>query len=305
MNMKKIGFLSYPLDKMKPEKDTTYFLMLGALKAGHHVFLIDELSLESIDSEVFGDCISIGEKNDALTKTGETNKLSLGQMDEIWVRTDPPFDRSYFYNTLLLDYLPKNVKVVNKPSVLRDWNEKLSLGFFKEYGPLTMISSNMSSIRKFIEKMERVTLKPIDGFGGKGISFTDKTDPQIEDKINEITKKGSHKVVIQEYIPEAKDGDKRVLIWNGEVLGAILRLHPEDSEINNLDAGGKAIKTVLTEKQKTISENLAKSMLDKGVYFSGIDFLGDTLTEINITSPTGLRELSQFEGRDFHIEIFS
>lgn len=302
--MKKIGFLAYPFENMKPEKDTTLHLMKGALENSHQVFLFESESMESIDSEVFALCTEIVDAKKP-KKKNRTINMSLCDFDQIWIRKDPPFDRAYSYATLLLDYLPKSVEIVNSPASLRNLNEKLSLGFFKDYGPKTMISQNLENMKNFISKFQRVTLKPIDGFGGKGISFTHKNDEELEIKLRRSTDEFTKKIVLQEYIPEAKDGDKRVLIWNGKVLGGILRLHPEDSEINNLDAGGKAIATDLSPVQSEVSNILAVELKKQGVLFSGIDFLGDKLTEINVTSPTGLQELGRFSGVDHHINIFS
>ena len=299
--MKKILFLAYPIDQMKPDKDTTFALIRGAIQNGHEAFLALPESLDTLNTESYARCSKINYNNTGSLSEETPARSSLNDFDDIWVRMDPPVDRAYFYSSLQLDFC--KARVLNAPSALRDFNEKMAAMLFSQYGVDTLISSNKSSIENFIDKHPRVTLKPLDGFGGRGITFTDKEDIEQLNKIKKITNNYSKKIVAQKYIPEAKDGDVRCLIWNGKVIGSILRVHAEGHEINNMDAGGKAVAHQLTPKQQQIAEEVASFLLKQNVYFSGIDFLGDYLTEVNITSPTGIQELSRFSGTDWAIEI--
>ena len=222
-------------------------------------------------------------------------------MQLIIVRKDPPFDRRYFYTTLLLDFLPESTRVSNSPQSLRDWNEKLSALDFPEYCPPTLVASQWTAIKAFAEEHEsRLVIKPLDGNGGKGIEFVNHDDPKIEEVFKKATNNFSHQIVIQKYVPETKEGDVRVLFVKDKVLGAIIRKAPEGKELNNLDQGATAHPWELTPKQKQICDEMGPKMLARGVTFVGIDFLGDTLIEINVTSSTGLQEISKFYNKPFH-----
>jgi glutathione synthase len=299
--MKKIAFLIDPIEKLKPHKDTSIHLMRGALLAGHKVYAFESKDLYLLSNKAYAEVYPI--LNDKFERN-EATSTDLSTMDQIWVRIDPPVNQNYLYCTMALDFVGENTLVVNKPSALRDWNEKLAALLFPEYTPDTIMSQNKDSLIAFIEKHPRVTLKPIDGFGGRGILFTDKDDPNKLEKLESITKSYEQKIVAQRYIEEASKGDLRVLIWKDQVMGGILRVHADGKEINNLDAGGKAVKAELSQKQMQIAQAVAKKLYTGGVYFSGIDFLGDYLTEVNITSPTGLKELCDFTDTAWNEEIF-
>ena len=303
--MKKIAFIADPIPQMKSHKDTSFALIRAALKLGIEVYHIDQNDIDLQQDKAVAECALLKLENDQQIIIKKDVSMQLSEFKQIWIRKDPPFDRRYFYTSLQCDYVGNNTTIVNHPQILRDWNEKLAAHYYPEYQPKTFVSLNKTRIIHFIETIEEGVLKPIDGFGGKGILFTNKKDPKILEKLSEITKDFSEKIIVQEAVPEADQGDKRVLIFNGKVLGAILRVHKEGSKINNLDAGGTAVKTKLSAKQKEISERLAKDFLKRGIYFAGIDFLGDFLIEINITSPTGLQELEKFEGNDFSKEIMA
>lgn len=300
--MKKIAFLIDPIEKLKPHKDTSLHLMRGALAAGHKVFAFESKDLQLRSNKAFAAVYQILDES---FQRQETTVLELSDMDQIWVRIDPPVDQNYLYCTMALDFVGDKTIVVNVPSALRNWNEKLAALLFPDYTPDTIMTQDKAALIEFINKHPRITMKPIDGFGGRGISFTDKSDPQLQEKIELSTKNFRQKIIAQKYIEEASKGDLRVLIWKDQVLGGILRVHADGKEINNLDAGGKAIKAELSPKQQKIAEEVAKKLYSGGVYFSGIDFLGDYLTEINITSPTGIKELCEFSGVDWNKKMFS
>lgn len=302
----KFAFIMDPLEKVKAYKDTSYHLMLAAAERGHEVFYLDQNWLFARDGELFAEVIPVKvfADHERPFETGTRHETRMDAMDVVLIRTDPPFDRRYFYTTLLLDLLPSTTRVVNRPQGLRDWNEKLSALFFMKYSPSTLVTSSIEQIRKYIVTQDqRVTLKPVDGHGGRGILFVDKHDKNLDQLLLMATHDGSHRVIVQEYVPGAKDGDKRILLLNGEPMGGILRMHQEGKELNNMDAGGTPHPWKLTEREHEICRDLGPALRDKGILFAGIDILGDQLIEINVTSPTGLQELCRFDGVAFNHRI--
>jgi glutathione synthase len=229
----------------------------------------------------------------------------MADMDAVWIRTDPPVDRAYFYMTMLLDLLPESVKVINRPSTIRDWNEKLAALQYPQFTPVTMVARHSEQIVDFVHQHGRTTLKPIDGHGGAGILFVDAEQSDLESQIRLVTHGGSHWVIVQQYLDAAKEGDKRILLLNGEPLGAILRLHAEGVELNNLDQGGEALASKIIDRDREICAGLKTDLVSRGVVFAGIDVIGGMLIEINITSPTGLQEMSRHDNRSYHKEIIA
>lgn len=298
MSVKKVAFIMDPLEKVKAQKDTSYHLMLASRQLGHQVYYLDQRDLFAREGRLWADVTAVDVHADVAKPftVGARQRLELAEMDAVLVRTDPPFDRTYFYTTLLLDLLPATTRVINRPQGLRNWNEKLAALFYPELAPTTLVTDKAAEIQAFMAEHGRTTLKPIDGFGGKGIVFLRPGGENIDQLIEMVTHGGRHKVIVQRYVPEATKGDKRILLLNGEPLGAILRLHPEGKELNNLDAGGTANPTELTDRDLHICRTLRAGLIAQGVYFCGIDILGDYLIEINVTSPTGLQQLCQFSG---------
>ena len=301
----KIAFIMDPLAKVKAYKDTTYYLMLASHQRGHRVFYLDHRSLLFRDHRLSGLCSEVQVHEDTAHpfSVGDMHQHGLDDMDVVMVRTDPPFDRTYFYTTLFLDLLPEKTKVVNRPSGLRNWNEKLAALFYPELTPATVITREAGEIRSFLEEQGHITLKPIDGHGGKGIVFLTADDHNLDQLIHLVTHGGRHQVIAQQYIPAAKEGDKRILLLDGEPIGGILRLHPEGKELNNLDAGGTAHPLVLNPRDLEICAALKTGLVSQGIRFCGIDILGDKLIEVNVTSPTGLQELCKFSGIPYHHRI--
>jgi glutathione synthase len=296
-----------PLERVKVYKDTSYFLMLAADQRGHEVFYLNSVDLAVDHDRVMASLQRLHVNDDVDNPfVVETAKWqALDKMDVVWIRTDPPVDRSYIYVTLLLDLLPKRVRVVNRPSTIRDWNEKLAALRYPNWTPCTLVARDNERIRAFIKKFSRVTIKPIDGHGGSGIIFVTAEDSDFERKINEVTRRGHHWVIVQEYLESASDGDKRILLLDGQPLGAILRLHAQGVELNNLDQGGTAVATSLTDRDSAICQALGDDLRAHGVVFAGIDVIGGMLIEVNITSPTGLQEMTRFDGRPYHEEIIA
>ena len=302
----KIAFIMDPLERVKAYKDTTYYLMLAAVERGHQAYFINPNHLYVQKGQLWARVtpVDVHADIDHPFDRHPSRDANLAEMDAVMVRTDPPFDRSYFYVTLLLDLLPGTTKVINRPSGLRNWNEKLAALFFHELGPETLITREAHRILEFMDRMGgRITLKPIDGHGGRGIFFIERGDINTDALIDAVTHHGRHQVIAQAYVTEAAKGDKRILLLNGEPLGAILRLHQDGKELNNMDAGGQPLPTTLSERDLEICERIKPGLIREGIFFAGIDILGDKLIEINVTSPTGLQELCKFNGQAYHHQI--
>ncbi len=297
----KHAFIMDPLEGVKPWKDSSYFLMLAACQRGHEVAYLDQRDLYLHHDQLMGRLkwLKVSEDHEKPFELISEGEFNMSGCDVIWLRTDPPFDRRYFYTTLFLDFLPASVKVINRPDGVRDWNEKLGAVHFPELTPKTCVANTVAEIQRFAAKFERITIKPIDGYGGKGIFFyTPGKEPDT--LLDKATHDGAHWVIAQEYLPAAKQGDKRILLVNGEPIGAILRVHAEGEELNNMDMGGQAVEAELDADDLAICEALKPHLIEKGAFFVGIDVIGGKLIEINVTSPTGLQELSQFSGIAHH-----
>ena len=288
-----------PLDTIKFEKDTSYFLMQGARHHQMRVFhcLPQDLFLLNSDLSVHAQEVipyPYEAENTGFEQVKNQGIVSFQDLQFVVIRKDPPFDEAYLAMTQLLDFAPKTCRVVNSPQALRDFNEKLFAIKFSEYIPQTMITSGFRDLVSFSKAHKKIVLKPMDGFGGKGIHIIDSSEVHKFESLF-----SGKEYVIQEFVEAAKDGDKRIILLNGEPLGAILRKADQPGQLNNLDQGGKAYRAELTKTDKEICGAMKSVFLDKDLFFVGIDVLGDRLTEINVTSPTGLQELSRFEGKNF------
>lgn len=301
----KHAFIMDPLESVKPWKDTSYFLMLACSERGHRVCHLDQrqLWLDHGDLKATVTWVDALDDMDQPFAVSGQEPVLLSEMDAVWVRTDPPFDRRYFYTTLMLDYLPADTRVLNRPEGIRNWNEKLAALYFPDFTPRTRVTADVDMIRSMAEEFGRVTVKPIDGFGGKGIVFYDHGEDPAQ--ILEATHAGKHWVIAQQYLPAATQGDKRILLLEGKPLGAILRVHADGVELNNMDAGGVANPAKLNARDLEICAEIEPGLVRQGIFLAGIDIIGGQLIEVNVTSPTGLQEMSRFDQADYHHQIIS
>lgn len=224
---------------------------------------------------------------------GEAQEIALQELDVILMRKDPPFDMDYIYATYLLEMAQSSgTLVINHPQSLRDANEKLFTCQFPQCMPATLISCNALRIRQFIQEQQRAILKPLDGMGGASIFLVGKDDPNTNVILETMTRNNTRQIMTQQYIPEISQGDKRILLINGEAVPyALARIPGNDDHRGNLAAGGSGEGIALSERDKWICEQIAPTLKAKGLMFVGIDVIGDYLTEINVTSPTCIREL--------------
>lgn len=297
------AFIMNPLSHVKAWKDTTYYLMLACQQRGHRVAYLDQQSLWLDHDRLMASVqwVSVNEDHENPFTIEAEQAVAMAEMDAVWLRTDPPFDRRYFYTTLMLDYLPSSTRVLNQPEGVRNWNEKLAALVYPEHTPRTIVSNKSEEIVRFANEIGRITVKPIDGFGGKGIIFFEPGDDT--GVLSTSTHDGSHWVIAQQFLPAASEGDKRILLLNGEPLGAILRLAADGQALNNLDQGGSAHQAKLDADDLMICKAMKSGLIEQGVFFAGIDIIGGKLIEVNVTSPTGLQELCRFNQQDYHHQI--
>lgn len=294
-------FLVDTYERWDINKDTSFCFMLGAVRRGHNVYILNEGGITRKNGRILMCVNQVQPQMNPAEPFGPVQRqiLSEDRIDAVFIRTDPPFDETYLMQTWLLDLLPKHIPVINEPAGLRDCNEKIWATQFPELMPPTLVSVQQNEILDFIHENELVVAKPVNGFGGKDIVRLSSTN-YVEENLTKLTRKWTQEIIVQKYIPEAEHGDKRILLLNGEPLGAVLRVHGPDDFRNNFMAGGSAHPTEITLHELDICQTLKPHLQEKGLYFVGIDVIGPYLTEVNVTSPTCLQEINKLNG--VHLE---
>jgi glutathione synthase len=219
-------------------------------------------------------------------------RLSQDDIQAVFIRPDPPFDEQYLMNTWILDHLPEHIVQMNHPSGIRTANEKVWAAQFTQFTPATIVSANKHDLLNFIDTHKNVIAKPTNAFGGQSVFHIQEGHTNTKVILETLSKGYFEAIIVQKYIPEAINGDKRILLLNGDILGAVLRLHSKDEHRNNFFAGGKPMPTTITQREKEIVATLKPHLQKLGLYFVGIDMLGDHLIEVNVTSPTCLQEMN-------------
>ncbi|MDB9788293.1 glutathione synthase [Candidatus Thioglobus sp.] len=294
-----LAVLMDDISSIKPIKDSSFAMMLEAQRRGWDIYTFDSPDM------FYGDGKVIANARKTLVKDSEhewykckaIEELPLNNVDVVFMRKDPPFDMDYIYATYLLEQAEDSgVLVVNKPSSLRDANEKLFALNFPDCIPETIVSSNIEKLSEFISKIKIAVVKPLDGMGGTNIFKLAKGDKNIKEVLLKITNQGSRYIMAQEFLPEIKDGDKRILLINGRPVDyALARIPAEGNFKGNLAAGAKGVGQLLSERDRYLCSQIAPMLIEKELMFVGLDVIGDYITEINVTSPTCIRELdSQF-----------
>jgi len=298
----RIAFIMDPIENVLVDKDTTFALMLAAQHRGHEVFSVGPREIfargDSVYAALHRTQVRRAERPDHAV-VGAAAVTDLRDIDAVFVRTDPPFDAHYLYVTLLLERLRSDVLVVNDPRGLRDANEKLYAMHFPAVTPRTLVACHEDEIRAFLAEVGTVgVIKPLDGAGGRGVMVLDPADKNFRSIIETLTDAGRRLAMVQEFLPAVRVGDKRVLLLDGEPLGAILRVPRADEARSNIHVGGSVVPAALDDDDRRIIAALAPRLRQDGLYFVGLDVIGGRLTEVNVTSPTGIQELSRFEGND-------
>lgn len=296
----KLLFIADPLSTLVPGHDTTVALMSAAYRMGHAVWVTEIGQLQVHHSQAFAKMQQIALHLDQkpFYTVEQTHFGPLSAASAVWMRKDPPVDVDYLYATQILDLVNsgrvdgEQTLVLNNPAGLRNCNEKLYALHFPALTPETRVCRYRQDILDFLDLHGSAVIKPLDGKGGEGIFQLSRTDRNLNAIIEMSTQYGRRHVIVQRYLSESRVGDKRILLLAGEPIGALLRVPREDDVRGNMAAGGRVVRTTLSERERQICTTLAPRLLNDGHYFVGIDVIGDYLTEINVTSPTGICEIN-------------
>ena len=298
----KFLFVIDPIKNINPLKDSTAALMQASSKKNIEIWSCTPQDLEARGDEVWASSVKV-EVNPWISFK-ENDCIPLAEFNCIWMRKDPPVNEAYLYATHLLEVAErKGVKVINKPSSLRAWNEKLGALRYSHLMAPTIVASKVKDLINFANINNEVVIKPLGGKGGQGVIRINKNSPGIKSIIELITSQEELPVMMQKFIPEVIEGDKRIIIVNGEAIGSINRIPQGGDFRSNLAMGGKAEPTLLTEKEKSICAELSQHFKDEGLFFVGIDVINGMLSEINVTSPTGLREIENLSNKNVSAEV--
>ena len=304
----RLGVVMDPIDKIKPWKDSTFAMLLEAQRRQWAVFYMTPADLHIRDGELRARARPLTVKDDRQHwfELGEEADLDPASLQLVLMRQDPPFNNDYLYVTYLLEKLEKQgVLVANRPASVRDCNEKLFATDFPQCCSPTLVSSRADQLRAFVREVGDTVMKPLDGMGGSNIFHVTADSPNISVIVDVLTGHGRTPIMAQRYIPEIKQGDKRILMIDGEPVPYALARVPAEGELRgNLAAGGTGVGRELSERDRWICQQVGPTLKEKGLYFVGLDVIGDYLTEINVTSPTCIRELDGIYGINIAGELF-
>ncbi len=301
----KLAFIVDPLDSIKINKDSSYAMISEASTRGHAIHVLEQHDITLIDDQVICNARSLRLKSASQYdpqwyETGQVETLPLTTFDTVLMRKDPPFDLEYVYSTYLLELAEtQGALVINSPRGIRDHNEKLAITKFPQFIAPTLVTSRATLIREFIAIHRIVILKPLDGMGGTSIFQVSESDPNLSVILETMTQHETRTIMAQRYIPEIALGDKRILVIDGKAAPYALARIPKPGETRgNLAAGGTGKTQLLSARDQEIVASIGPELVRNGLMFVGLDVIGDYLTEINVTSPTGIQEIAKQSGFD-------
>lgn len=299
---RRLGVVMDPIANIKIAKDSTFAMLLAAQARGWSLHYLEMGDLALMDGEAWGNTRPLTVRDDpgGWYTLGEPYLAPLAELDVILMRKDPPVRREYIYATYLLEQAERaGALVVNRPQSLRDVNEKLYTAWFPECCPPSVVDRDKTRLLEFLHRHEDIIVKPLDAMGGESVFRLRVGDPNISVVLEIMTAHGTRYTLAQRFIPEIRDGDKRILLIDGEpVPYALARIPAQGETRGNLAAGGQGLGVPLSPRDLEICERVAPTLRDKGLLFVGLDVIGDFLTEINVTSPTCIRELDRIYGLD-------
>ncbi len=311
----KFAFIIDPLSQLDPGHDTSVAFLEAAQALRHEVWVTQANQLSVINSQAWAILQQVQlkpvEKIDGRWvaapnwyQLGDHVLKSLEEMDAVFMRTDPPVTIPYLYATYILDLInPAKTLVINSPGGLRTANEKMYAFQFQSVIPETIVSQDKSVIRQFVEEKKAAVLKPLGGKAGEGILYLEVGDRNFNSFIEISTKQGQQPVMVQNYLPAAKQGDKRIILLDGEPIGAVNRIPTGNEFRGNMAVGGRIAKVDITDRERQICTTLAPKLRADGLFFVGIDVIGGYLTEVNVTSPTGVREIDLFNNTNLGKQV--
>jgi glutathione synthase len=292
-----IGIVMDPIGSIIPYKDSSLAMLLEASRRGAEIHYFEQKDLSLLSGKAVGrsTLLQVRDDNNNWYELGERQEVALGELDAILMRKDPPFNMEYVYTTYILDRAKLDgALIVNDPLALRNMNEKAYTAWFPEITPTTLITRSMDEMKAFLAEHGQVVAKPLDGMGGRSIFVIRKGDKNANVVFETLTDYGSRYAMVQVYIPEISAGDKRILLIEGEpVPHALARIPSDEDNRGNMVAGAAAVGQAMSRRDYEICAEVGPALRDAGVIFAGIDVIGDYLTEVNVTSPTGIRELDK------------
>ena len=290
-------FVMDPLHRIQVSGDSTYMLMRELTDRNIPVWMCTPGELDARDGRGFARATRVLTTREAPHfEIVGTEELELGAFDVVWMRKDPPFNMDYIFSTYLLDLAARETLVVNAPEGLRSMNEKAWCLHFPDLVPPSLVTEDMDRLRSFCEEMEIAVVKPLDGNGGAGVFVVRADDPNIGVILEMSTSHGRTKVLAQRYLREATSGDKRIILVDGELVGACLRVPTGVDHRGNIHVGARCEATTLTAREREICAKIGPALKEAGQIFVGIDVIGDWLTEVNVTSPTCIHEINTLDG---------
>jgi glutathione synthase len=304
----KLAFIIDPIHQLDPGHDTSVALMEAAQLLGHEVYVTQTNWLSVVDNQAWAVLqrvklvpVELGEGRwlaaNPWYQLSDRSFAPLETMDAVFMRTDPPVNDAYLFATYILDYIDQSkTLVINNPNGIRAANEKMYALQFVQCIPETIVSADKQVIRQFVEAKGETVLKPLGNKAGEGILFLQAGDRNFNSIVELSTHQGKIPVMVQTYLPAAKAGDKRIILLNGEPIGALNRLSSGSDFRNNMATGGTVAQTSITAREQEICTHLADKLRQDGLIFVGIDVIGGFLTEVNVTSPTGVREIDRLDG---------
>lgn len=299
MRRLRIGFLIDPIETLIVGHDSTFAFMLECQRRGHEVWYFEQKDLHFLRARAGARMrrVRVQKVPGSHFVIEEQTEAGLADLDAVFLRKDPPVDVEFLRATQFASLAAGETVLVNDPSALRDANEKLYALHFPELIPTTIVSRELSELRSFLDEVGgEMVVKPIDGFAGRGIFHVRRGDRNLNSILEVATRRGAEAVMAQRYLPESRQGDKRVILVGGEPAGAMLRVPQEDDVRGNLAAGARFEKTTLTERDREICARLGPDLRRRGLHFVGLDVIGRYLTEVNVTSPTGVEEVNALDG---------
>jgi glutathione synthase len=293
----KLGIIIDPLHTIRIKKDTSYALLKSAQARGYSILYATSQDIWLEKGQVFGNLSSLTLRDDPERwfEEGPQHKMLLSELDVLLLRKDPPFNMDYIYMTYLLELAAaQGLLVVNNPASVRSANEKLFTAWFPECCPDTLVTTKPDKLQAFVADKKEAVIKPLDGMGGNSVFLAKAGDPNLSVIIETMTHRGSQLVMAQQFIPEIAKGDKRIILINGTPIPYVLSRVPAAHDFRgNLAAGAKGIVQPLSERDQWIAERVGPTLSGKGLWFVGLDVIGNYLTEINVTSPTGVQEIER------------
>jgi glutathione synthase len=296
----RVGVVMDPIERISRKKDSSFAMLLEAQRRDAEIHYMLQADLRLADGTAYGNSrtLTVRDDDQGWFQLAEPQQVRLGDLDVILMRKDPPFDMEYIYTSYILDRAnDAGALVVNRPQSLRDMNEKAYTAWFADCAPVTLVTRQMPDLKSFLQEHGKIVVKPLDGMGGKSIFVVTESDNNANVIFETLTDDGTRFSMAQVFIPEISAGDKRILLVDGEPIPyALARIPPADDNRGNLVMGAVGEGRELTDRDRWICSRVGPVLKERGVIFAGLDVIGDYLTEINVTSPTGIRELdAQFD----------